>query len=264
MEYQVQQIMGMPIGIDVRDLSIPPDAVARAFQWFRTVDLRFSTYKSDSEISLLNRGEITLADVHPDVREVLARCEQLRFETGGYFDARAAFEYSGARDRLDRAVEWAVDPSGLVKGWAVERAAALLHEEGLSNYSINAGGDIRVRGEPEPGTPWRIGIQHPVIMDKVAAVVEGTDLAIATSGTYIRGDHIVNPGEGTPPRGVLSVTIVGPDLGTADAYATAAFAMGEAGPAWTATLVGAGYEALSIMEDDTVLSTPGFPRAGEW
>ena len=90
----------------------------------------------------------------------------------------------------------------------------------------------------------------------------GGDLAVATSGAYERGAHIVDPRTGLPPRGVLSVTVAGRDLGTADAYATAAFAMGADGPAWTATL--RGYEALTILEDGRVLSTAGMAalRAG--
>ncbi len=91
----------------------------------------------------------------------------------------------------------------------------------------------------------------------MAAVVEADDLAIATSGAYARGDHIVDPHTGRPPSGLLSVTVTGPELATADAYATAAFAMGLSGPAWTAQLDG--YEAMSILTSDTVLSTPGFP-----
>lgn len=93
----------------------------------------------------------------------------------------------------------------------------------------------------------------------MAAVVVATDLAIATSGAYERGDHIVDPHSGQSPSGLLSVTIVGPDLATADAYATAAYAMGREGPSWTARLVSAGYEAMTILDDQTVLSTPAFP-----
>jgi thiamine biosynthesis lipoprotein len=114
-----------------------------------------------------------------------------------------------------------------------------------------------VRGCAYPDDCWRVGIQHPTLSDKVAAVVVANDLAIATSGAYARGAHIINPHTRRAPSGVLSVTITGPDLATADAYATAAFAMGTQGPAWTARLTG--YEAMTILSDDRVLSTPGFP-----
>jgi thiamine biosynthesis lipoprotein len=105
---------------------------------------------------------------------------------------------------------------------------------------------------------WRVGIQHPHERDKVAAVLEATDLAIATSGTYARGRHVFDPHSGLPPIGVVSVTIVGPELATADAYATAAFALGVAGPDWTARLDG--YDAMTVLTGDIVVTTPGFRR----
>ncbi len=251
--------MGMPIGIDLRDTDVDSSCMDRAFDWLRGVDETFSTYKPDSQISRLNRGEMELAAAHPDVRLVLQECERFRFTTGGYFDARAAFWQGGASARIENPSPAAVDPAGLVKGWAVDRAAALLETAGARNYSINAGGDIRVRGGALPDPLWRIGIVHPLETDKVAVVVETTDCGIATSGTYARGEHIVDPHGGGAPAHVLSVTIVGPDLGTADAYATAAFAMGEAGPDWTTGL--AGYEAMIILANETVLYTRGFPVA---
>jgi thiamine biosynthesis lipoprotein len=108
------------------------------------------------------------------------------------------------------------------------------------------------------GGPWRVGIQHPRERDRVAAVLEAGDLAIATSGAYARGPHIVNPYTLRPPAGVLSVTVVGPELATADAYATAAFAMGgDAAAHWVARL--RDYDAMIILEDDVVLTTPEFP-----
>jgi thiamine biosynthesis lipoprotein len=172
------------------------------------------------------------------VRKVLERCEALRSQTGGYFDAR----YAGA-----------LDPSGYVKGWAAERAAQLLEARGATELCVDAAGDVVVRGGP-----WRVGIRHPVRRDRLCAVLEVTDAAVATSGAYERGDHILDPHTGRPPRGTLSVTVVGPDLGAADAYATAAFAMGSGAAAWTAGL--AAYEALTVTEGDRMLSTPGMAR----
>jgi FAD:protein FMN transferase len=235
--------MGMPIVLDLRD-EIGAAAVEAMWDALRHADAVFSTYKEDSDISRLNRGELSLEDTHPDVREVLARCEELRVITDGYFDA-------------GRVLENGLDPSGLVKGWAVDRAGDILDEAGARNYSLNAGGDIRLRGAPLPEPRWRVGIQHPQVRDKIAAVVSGNDVAVATSGAYARGEHVVDPHTGRPPAGVLSVTIVGPELATADAYATAAFAMGEAGPEWTASL--GLYEAMTIMADGRVLLTPDFP-----
>jgi thiamine biosynthesis lipoprotein len=145
----------------------------------------------------------------------------------------------------------------LVKGWSVARAGEILAAAGARNFCINAGGDILTRGCPAPEPYWRIGIQHPIRRDKLAAVVAVTNQAIATSGAAERGDHIWDPHNGLAPSGVLSVTIIGPDLAAADAYATAAYAMGSAGPGWTARL--SGYEAMTILADRNVLSTMGFP-----
>ena len=228
--------MGMPVSIEVLD-DIEPEAVSNAFGWLREVDATFSTYRHDSQISRLARGRLVPEAADPDVREVLASCEALRRATGGFFDIRA-----GGR----------LDPSGFVKGWAVERAAAILEQAGASRFWMNAGGDVLVRG----GEPWRIGIRHPRLPDRLAGVVALTDGAVATSGAYERGHHVVDPHTGRPPRDTLSVTVVGRDLGTADAYATAAFAMGARGPAWTTSL--SGFEAMTILDDDRVLTSPGF------
>lgn len=235
--------MGIPVGIDVRDAGIDPGALDRAFDWLRWVDATFSTYRADSQISRLNAGTLALEEAATEVRAVLERCERLRDQTRGRFDVRARGD---------------IDPSGFVKGWAVETAAAMLVEAGARNLCLHAGGDVRVRGERAPGHPWRIGIQHPRERDRVAAVLSARDLAVATSGAYERGAHVVDPRTGRPPEGVLSVTVVGADLGTADAYATAAFAMGLEGPAWTADL--RDYDALTILADGRVLSTPGMAR----
>ena len=258
---RVEHVMGMPISIDVRDADADPGALDLAFEWFRLVDERFSTYQASSEISRLNRGRLDLKDAHPDVQFVLRRCEELRAETGGYFDIRAAGLPDEIAQRYGVQTSGAVDPSGFVKGWSVDRAAKILEAAGARNFAINAGGDALVRGCPGDEPKWRIGIQHPLIKDKLAAVVPATDLAIATSGTYERGAHIIDPYTGAPPPGVLSVSVIGPELGTADAYATAAFAMGVAGPAWTARLTP--FEAMTILDDERVLRTPGFPVLAE-
>lgn len=241
---RVEHIMGMPIVLDVRDELDDGMVVDHVFAWFRWVDETFSTYLEESEINRIDRGRLKLEDAHPVVRRVLHRCDDIRLETNGYFDPRA-----GGR----------LDPSGLVKGWSVDRAADILRAAGVRNFAVNAGGDMRLSGRAVPSAHWTVGIQHPRDRAHVAAVVRATDLAVATSGAYARGDHVLNPYTRRPPDGVLSVTVVGPELARADAYATAAFAMGaEAGPRWTARL--RGYSAMTILADDTVLSTGGFPH----
>jgi thiamine biosynthesis lipoprotein len=237
---RVERVMGIPVGIEVVDRDVDQAALDRAFEHLRWIDSTFSTYLPDSEISRLNAGTLAPAAASPQVRAVLERCSALRSDTDGWFDVRAT-------GRLD--------PSGFVKGWALDGAGAILAAAGARSFCLHAGGDVLARGEPAPGRPWRVGVQHPLCRDRVAAVLAARDLGLATSGAYERGPHIVDPHRGRPPEGVLSVTVVAPDLGLADAYATAAFAMGLDGPAWTATL--RGCHALTILAGGRVLSTPG-------
>ena len=248
---RVEQIMGTAISFDVRDPDVSPAALDQAFDYLRDIDLRFSTYKPESEVSRLSRGEISEEDCSPDLRTVLHLCEEIRATSEGYFDIRAHRPDGG------------LDPSGLVKGWALENAGLILETAGARNFCINGGGDIVVRGEAGPTTPWRIGIRHPLQADKVATVVGVRNGAIATSGAYERGEHVRDPFTGKAPDGVLSVTIVGPSLTYADAYATAAFAMGKTGLAWVAGL--AGYAGCTITADPDgsngrLAWTPGFDR----
>ena len=183
---RVEFIMGMPIILDVRHDGADA-AVEAAYAWFREVDAIFSTYKDDSEISRLNRGELHRRECTDDMKFILDRCEELTEITDGYFDMRAT------PDRT-------LDPSGLVKGWSVDRAAELLLAAGCKNFAVSAGGDMRLAGRADPEPEWRVGIQHPTERDKIAAVVAGNDLAVATSGAYIRGDHVVDPHTGMSPR----------------------------------------------------------------
>jgi thiamine biosynthesis lipoprotein len=215
--HRVEHIMGMPIGIDVRDAVVQEGALDAAFAVMRRADELFSTYRPDSEISRVNAGELRMDDCSADVQHVLAECERFRRRTDGYFDARAA---------------GTLDPSGLVKGWAVERARETLVRAGVRHGCINAAGDVRVWGGRSDGAPWHVGIRDPLHADRISAVTAVHDGAVATSGAYERGDHVFDPHTGRPARGVLSVTVTGPDLATADAYATALFALGSGEADW--------------------------------
>lgn len=243
---RVERIMGTAISLDLRGPAIAPVAVDAAFDHLRDVDARFSPYRDDSEVSRLGRGEITVEDCSDDVQKVLERCEELRLLSNGFFNVR--------RHRPDGRI----DPSGYVKGWAVEAAAEILDAAGATSYCLNAGGDVIARGEPEHGRPWWVGIRHPEVADRVAAVVQAQDVGVATSAGYERPGHIVDPHRGRPPERILSITVVGPSLATADAYATAAFAMGAGGLTWIAER--SGYEGLAITADRRVTWTPGFER----
>jgi FAD:protein FMN transferase len=255
---RVELVMGLPVEIDVRDRDVPPAALEAAFAWLRWVDATFSTYRADSEIAGLNRGELAAADADPRVRTVLRACRALRDRTAGAFDAEAAARMPEVRDRPGGGGgrPGAVEPAAYVKGWALGGAWERLAAAGVSNAVIDAGGDVLVRGRAAPDRPWRVGIQHPIQLDRVAAVVEPGDLAVATSGSYRRGNHIVDPRSGRPPSGLRSVSCAGADPALVDALATAGFAMGTAGADWLARQPD--VEAMVIDDRDRVLLTPGF------
>jgi len=259
---RVVEQWGTVISIDVRDW-IESGGLDACESWFARVDDLFSTWRSDTEIMRVGRGELAVADADPEVRTVLELCEQMRLESHGAFDISFGAN-AGIAPRPGLAP---LDPSGLVKGWAVARAGDILADEGVSNFFVNAGGDVLTRGHANPDERdrkqgehgWRLGIQHPWERDRVAAVLVVSDAAVATSGRYERGDHVVDPRTGRPAVGLASVTVVGPDLAIADAYATAAVVLGPgAGMRWLATRVG--YEAMGITDDHNVLLTPGFDR----
>lgn len=242
----VEHAMGTVFSFDLRDPVTPSvhRALKEAVAWLHHVDEVFSTYRPDSAISRLGRGEPVPGRCGPEVAEVFALCEEAAAATGGWFTLTP-----GGR----------LDPSGMVKGWAVERASRMLYAAGARNTCVNGGGDIQLRGEAAPGTPWRIGIAHPARPGELAAVVTGRDLAVATSGTAERGPHVLHPHTGEPATALASLTLTGPGLTRTDAYATAAFAMGAGARAWVEALDG--YEALGIPATGEVWHTSGFPGA---
>jgi thiamine biosynthesis lipoprotein len=236
--------MGTTVSIDVRDADIPPAVLEAAVGTLRELEARFSTYRDDSEIERIQRGELAIAEAHPDVREALDACAVLRAESGGAFDARR-----GGR----------LDPSGYVKGWAAERAADVLRRAGCRRFALNLGGDVICAGEAEPGAPWRIGVRHPAEPTRMALVLGISDRAVATSGAYERGEHVVDARTGTAAHDWRSVTIVAPDLATADAVATAALAMGQTGPEWAARRPGC--DVAAVDQDGRLLTTAGIEQA---
>lgn len=161
--------------------------------------------------------------------------------TGGYFTG-----YPGG----------VLDPSGAVKGWAVERASDLLTAAGARAHAVNGCGDMQLVGEPAPGQVWRVGIAHPLRPGTLATTVCARDIAVATSGPAERGNHIIDPHTGAAAAGIASLTVVGPRLGLVDAYATAACARGIAGLDWVEQLDG--YEAFAVLPDGDTRSTSGF------
>ncbi|GGY88319.1 FAD:protein FMN transferase [Streptomyces rochei] len=244
---RVEETMGTVFSFDVRggEPAAVRAALEEAAAELRRVDEVFSTYREDSEVSRLARGETTLARCAPEVAEVLELGAQAERASGGWFS-------TSFRGRLD--------PTGIVKGWAVERAARHIAAAGASGVSVNGGGDVQMLGAPGAGRPWRVGVSDPLRPGGLAAVVSaaGTDeLAVATSGSTERGAHIVDPRTGrSAVTDLLSVTVVAPRLTWADCWATAAFAMGaREGLRWLESLDG--VEALLVTAGDEVRWTGG-------
>ena len=236
--------MGMPVTVEVVDASATQSLLDSAFHYFEYVDEKFSTYKQSSEISRINRGELDPQLASDDMKAIFALAEQTRLETNGYFNIFHAGKY---------------DPSGVVKGWAIFNAASLLRGEGAQNYYIDAGGDIQMSGRNAQGEKWRVGIRNPFKPEEIVKVLSLTDCGVATSGTYIRGQHIYNPRqEDDPLDEIVSITLIGPDVCEADRYATAAFAMGRHGIFFVESLYG--FEGYMIDRDGRATFTTGFDK----
>jgi thiamine biosynthesis lipoprotein len=233
---RVEKVMGTAVTVLVPG-GCPEPLLDEVFAWFHRVDRTFSTFRPDSAISRWR--EFGPGGAPALVEEVLDRCSELYPATDGWFDAWP----DGPEGR--------VDPSGYVKGWSVDVAAALLAGGGIADYCLAAGGDVKVAGCGVAGRPWRIGIQHPTARLAVAAVLQGSPLAVATSGAYERGAHI----RGRSGASLLSATVAGPRLGTADALATALFAADGAAAGWFHRF--SGYDYLTIGADERVRWTPG-------
>jgi thiamine biosynthesis lipoprotein len=235
-------LMGMPISVEILDMhsNLLFESV---YDYFDAVDQRFSTYKAISEISAFNRGEILASDLSVEMQEVFALAEKTRMESGGFFNMRNR--------------EGIVDPSGVVKGWAVRNAALLLQRAGIENFYVDAGGDIQAHGKNEDGENWRVGIRNPFDDQEVIKVLSLSGQGIATSGSYVRGEHIYNPHQPAEKlTSIVSLSVIGPDVLEADRFATAAFAMGEAGIFFIENLVG--FEGYAINAQGIATMTTGF------
>jgi thiamine biosynthesis lipoprotein len=250
-----EPVMGTVVSFDVPASARVDGSLERAVSWLHWVDRVFSPYRPDSDVSLLAAAEVTVDGCADEVAEVITACAALRAFTGGYFSAAPSGRF---------------DPTGYVKGWAVERCAEILRAAGAVSYLVNGGGDVQCGGgrpgsrpgldpgaRPGSAALWRVGIADPLRPGRLALVVETADGAIATSGTAERGAHIIDPVLGRPADGLASITVVGPSLALADAFATAAFAMGpDRARDWTESLDG--YEAYAITADGAPWQTAGF------
>ena len=216
-------IMGTTASIHVND-EISHDefeeVVALVEYELQRLEEMFSVFRETSEISRINAGTLHHLDASSEVIEVLDYCVQLEQLSKGAFSIR--------RSRNDASI----NPSGFVKGWAGERVANQIRERGLRHFYVGIGGDFACVGGFTDDVPWLLGIADPYDSSVFAGTVEARDGAVATSGIAERGHHIWDPRTGEAVAPFASVTVVGPHLMWADAYATTIFVMGEQGLEW--------------------------------
>jgi FAD:protein FMN transferase len=247
--HHLETVMGTVVTIDVYTTDgtagtglSPQLAAAQAI--LQHADAVFSTWQPHSPVSRLRRGEITSAQAPAEVSEVLEQCAIARELSGGWFDPWS--------------MPGGLDPTGYVKGWAAQKALGAFRASSICGAIVNAAGDIASLGRLGPGQPFRIGIADPFSPRRLAAVVYLTG-AIATSGTYERGHHLIDPHTGRPTARAASASVTGPDLGLADALATAVAVVGPPGLDLIEALDG--YEALIIAIDGSRRWTEHFPFA---
>ncbi len=235
-------LMGMPITIEIVD-AVDVSILEEVYGYFADVEERFSVFKDTSEISAFNQGRISTSDFSADMQEVLTIAERTKNQSDGYFEIRKP--------------DGSLNPSGIVKGWAIRNAARLLQTKDVVNFFVDAGGDIQTGGHNCEGQDWRVGIRNPFNSAEIikALVLKGN--GIATSGTYVRGQHIYNPHVPTEPiDDIISLTVIGPDVLEADRFATAAFAMGHDGIYFIEEM--AGFEGYMVDAKGIATQTSGF------
>lgn len=238
--------MGMLAVVEIVDLNATDRIFEEVFDYLVSADERFSTYKKNSEITLFNEGKkIDKKNLSTDMKEVLELSEETKKTTNGFFDITRNGK---------------IDPSGLVKGWAIRNASLILRDRGFENFYVEIAGDIEVAGLNSEGKKWAIGVRNPFNKTENVKVVYLSESGIATSGTYERGGHIYNPkqSDGMIGDDVVSLTVIGPNIYEADRFATAAFAMGKDGILFIEKLPG--FEGYMIDKDGVATLTTGFEK----
>lgn len=233
----------MPVNIEIIDSNATEEVFEEVFNYLISIDERFSIYKKTSEITLFNEGKILEKDFSNDMKEIFRLSLQTKNDTDGFFD----IIYSGK-----------IDPSGLVKGWAIYKAAEILRKKGIKNFYVEIAGDIEIAGFNSEGKKWAIGIRNPFNKKENVKIVYLSDKGIATSGTYERGEHIYNPKEKKVANEVLSLTVIGPNVYEADRFATACFAMGRKGIEFVERL--SDFEGYMIDHEGITTFTSGFEK----
>jgi FAD:protein FMN transferase len=232
----------MPITISLVDPQATTKHIQTIFDYFSHIDAVFNTFREDSEMSRINANNVPRSKWSHEVKKVIDLAEETKRQTNGFFE----IQRNGS-----------LDPLGIVKGWAVHNACDMLLDDGLENFYIEAGGDIEAHGNNEKGKSWSVGIRNPFNRKEIVKKLIIQNKGTATSGTYIRGNHIINPFSPTTPiTDIVSLTVIGPDILEADRMATAAFAMGKNGISFIRTLPG--FEGYVIDSRGVATYTEGF------
>ena len=246
---ETRLMMGMPITVEIIDNDATTVDLQKVFDYFNYVEEKFSLFKKTSEITKINAGEINPKEYSDDMKKIFTASEETKKLTNGYFNIE---KHDGT-----------YDTSGIVKGWAIYNAAELLKKAGFKNYYVEAGGDIQVHGNNDKGEPWSIGIRDP--FDKtglriIKVVYLANNEGIATSGTYLRGQHIYNPHDVEQKHitDIVSLTVIGQNIYEADRFATAAFAMGKNGISFIENL--SGFEGYIIDKNGIATFTSSFEK----
>ncbi len=264
-------LMGTTVETTARsyDVNECKSALLAAYEEMARVEDLLSCEKDSSEISAINLA----AGIHPvkvsyETLEMMKRAKAYGKKYKGVFDVTIGplsnlWGFSSDREivlpadatikKLDKLVNYrdieinekdstvylrkkgmSVDLGGIAKGYAIDRGSTVLREKGITNFILNAGGDLYVSGMKDDSTEWRVGIKHPRRTNDLAGAFNLKDYAVATSGDYerfkiINGKryhHILNPATGYPGRLSESSTIIAPTAEEADATATYVFLLG--------------------------------------
>lgn len=233
--------MGMPVTVKIIDAGATSEDIQEVFAYFNYIDKKFSTYKRDSEISQINRGVVNNVDYSNEMKKILELSDQTKKETNGYFDIY---------------LNGIIDPSGIVKGYAIWQASKILEKKGHQNFYVEIAGDIQVFGKNEKGESWKVGIQNPFNPEEIIKIVKISNKGIATSGNYQKGLHILNPKTKLAADEIASISVIGPNVYEADRFATAAFVMGEKGIEFIEELKG--FEGYMVKNNKIAVMTSGF------
>ena len=234
--------MGTHITVEIQDKPTE-EKFQKVFDYFRSVDETFSPYKKDSELSKINCGKLTIKDASPQMQEVYELAEKTKQETFGYFDIKKP--------------DQSLDPSGVVKGWAIWKAGLILKQAGSERFFIDVGGDIQASSPTKETEHWKVGIRNPFNKSEIIKALKISNEGVATSGTYERGQHIYNPFLPSQKiEDVVSLTVIGKNVNEADRFATAAFAMGKKGIEFIEKVPG--LEGYMVGKDGIATYTSGF------